>query len=233
MHISFDSTKLNSIVDKHYDNLELLESGKKRIDQLSLVGDLYKEFLDNGFIDLISYIGCREFFKVLKERSLLASSESKGDFPYDFLSFLVNEFSLPEEIIILMIYNVSKNSNSRDVFDYSLLTNEILEIMESIMLDHPNYLNSFNLLVQSYLIDIRKDLYSQTSIFLRDVYSEIVFFKKLYQTLNAVANLDSMIQDRHIFNVDHVPVLNILSFYRNKYIEFSREFKKEKVIIFR
>ncbi|MBI95995.1 hypothetical protein CL656_02510 [bacterium] len=234
MHISFESSKVNSIIDKHQSNLELLQVGELRLNQLDVIRSLYSHFAENGFLNLIAYVGYANFFSVLKSKILVNPLSASDNVLYDILTDVNNEFHLPDDVVVMMIYSLSRDDSESRSFDYSLLTKDVLELMESIIIENPLFCNlTIDLLIQSLLVDVKKELHFQAALHLRDVYSELVFFKKLYQSLYSLSSLDALISNKEVFNINDIPVINILGYYRNQYLKFLKGFKLNKTIVFR
>jgi hypothetical protein len=232
VYISFESSPVDNILERHQSNLTVLDRGELRLSQLNLVRSFYAYFLDIGFLNLIAYVGYSNFFSVLKDKVLIDTLKS-NEVPYDILNLLADEFNLPDDVVVMMVYSLSKVGSEGRVFNYSLLNKDVLELMESIIVENPLFSNlSFDLFIQSLLVDVKKELYFQTSIYLRDIYAEIVFYKKINQSMYSLSSLNSLLAGKEVFYENEIPVISVLGYYRNQYLKFLRDFKLDKSIVF-
>ena len=183
-------------------------------------------------MNVIAYVGYSNFFSVLKDKVLIDTLKS-NEVPYDILNLLADEFNLPDDVVVMMVYSLSKVGSEGRVFNYSLLNKDVLELMESIIVENPLFSNlSFDLFIQSLLVDVKKELYFQTSIYLRDIYAEIVFYKKINQSMYSLSSLNSLLAGKEVFYENEIPVISVLGYYRNQYLKFLRDFKLDKSIVF-
>jgi len=214
---------LTKMVNNHEANVEFLNEGVRRINEIKQISYLSQSFLDNGFIDLISIVGYQEFFEFLDKHLEELSLINESEFLSSLLALLTSDYDLP----VKLICSTSEKLNyefQNSSFDPTFVNSEFLETYFSMFMDVSMNINVFDLVLDSYVKDIENYLFSVTSDFIKVIYREIVLFNDLYNRIRFMRLRNLQYIDLSSEKDNQMPVVNILSLYRDKYVSFLREF---------
>ena len=149
------------------------------------------------------------------------------EFLTSLYALLISEYDFPEELI----YSISEKLNyefQSGNLNPEFINSQFLETYFSIFKDVSMNIRVFDLVLNSYVDDIKSYLFSVTSDFMKVVYREIVVFNDLYQRLRFMKLRNLQYLDLSSEQDIQMPVVNLLSLYRDKYESFLRDFNLER-----